>query len=276
MTGRQGDYDLSPEEFNAELLRLWRDGFVPVTASDYVSGKIDIPAGKKPVVMTFDDGSSSQFGLTPDGQVKPDTAVGIMLAFAKQHPDFRPAATFYLNQDPFQAGSDAPRLLRWLVAHGFEIGNHTVTHAPLNRLDDQGVQKELAGEAQNITQALPGYHIRTMALPFGAMPSNHSLAVQGSYGGESYGPYAVMLVGANPAPSPYAGDFDPAAVPRIRTAQQPWRGAQTDYAFDYWLTQLEHNPRSVYISDGDPRTVRFPQSEAGKISSRYQAEAKPS
>jgi peptidoglycan/xylan/chitin deacetylase (PgdA/CDA1 family) len=270
---RTSEYDVTPKEFRAELQRLWKDGYVPITAGDYVSGKIDVPAGKKPVVMTFDDGSASQFGLTPDGQVKPDTAVGIMLAFAKLHPDFPPAGTFYVNKDPFEGGVDAPRLLRWLVQNGFEVGNHTLDHAQLNSLDDEGVQKELADEAKAIESAVPGYTIRTMALPYGAMPNNHSLAVSGSSGGESYGPYAVMLVGANPAPSPFATDFDPAMVPRIRTAQFPWRNVQENYAFDYWLTELEHNPGSVYVSDGDPNKVSFPESESDKLSSRFESHA---
>jgi peptidoglycan/xylan/chitin deacetylase (PgdA/CDA1 family) len=270
---RTSEYDVTPKEFEAELQRLWKDGYVPITAADYVSGKINVPAGKKPVVMTFDDGSASQFGLTSDGQVDPDTAVGILLGFAREHPDFPAAGTFYVNKDPFEGGSDAPRLLRWLVQNGFEVGNHTLDHAQLSSLDDEGVQKELADEAQAIEAAVPGYTIRTMALPYGAMPSNESLAVSGSSGAGSYGPYAVMLVGANPAPSPFASDFDPAQVPRIRTAQLPWRNVQENYAFDYWLTQLEDDPDSAYVSDGDPSRVSYPESESGKIAPRFQARA---
>ena len=114
-----------------------------------------------------------------------------------------------------------------------------------------------------------------MALPYGGMPSTKSLAVQGSSGGESYGPYAVMLVGANPASSPFASDFDPSAIPRIRSAHMPWHNNQQDYLFDWWITQLERNPSSVYVSDGDATRVSFPPSESGKLSSRYQSEANP-
>ena len=64
-------YDLSANEFSAELQRLWKDGFVPITASALVNGKIDIAKDRRPVVMTFDDGTSSQFGLEPDGSVDP-------------------------------------------------------------------------------------------------------------------------------------------------------------------------------------------------------------
>ena len=271
---RSNVYDLTANEFRAELQRLWKDGFVPITASALVNAKIDIPKDRRPVVMTFDDGTKSQFALLPDGSVDPDTAVGIMMAFAQKHPDFKPAGTFYVNADPFELGGNLSKGLSWLTTHGFEIGNHTASHADLSSLDSTGVQKELATNAKTIQDAVPGYKIRTMALPFGIMPSPSSLAVRGSWGGTSYGPYGVMLVGANPSPSPFSGDFDPAGVPRIRSAHLPWRTTQ-DYEWDYWQKLLEDNPSSVYVSDGNPATISFPKSEEGSLSSRFQARAKP-
>jgi peptidoglycan/xylan/chitin deacetylase (PgdA/CDA1 family) len=272
--GPSSVYDLKPREFEAELQRLWKDGYVPVNASALVTGKIDIPAGKRPVVMTFDDGTTSQFGLEADGNVNPDTEVGIMMAFAQKHPDFKPAGTFYVNRDPFALGDRASEGLKWLTTNGFEIANHTYDHANLGSLDSTGVQKELAEEADTIDQDLPGYKILTMALPYGVTPSDNSLAVKGSWNGTSYGPYGVMLVGANPAPSPFSSEFDPAAIPRIRSSHFPWKTTQ-DYEFDYWQSQLEKNPSSVYVSDGNPTTNSFPKSEEGSLSSRFRSRAKP-
>ena len=272
---RSSPYDLTAAEFQAELHRLWKDGYVPVNASAFAAGKIDIPKGKRPVVMTFDDGSSSQFGLQSDATVTPDTAVGIMEAFAAKHPDFKPAGTFYVNKDPFGlSGSSLSTALKWLTTHGFEIGNHTLTHANLSELDSTGVQKEMAEEASLIEHAVPGYQIKSMALPFGVTPSPNSLAVKGSWGGTSYGPYSVMLVGANPAPSPFSSQFDPTAIPRIRSAHFPWKTTQ-DYEFDYWQSVLEKDPGSVYVSDGNPNTISFPKSDEGSLSSRFRSRAKP-
>ena len=90
-----------PREFQAELLKLWKDGYVPINASALTNGKIDIPKGKKSVVFTFDDSTNSQFALGPDGNADPDTEVGIMMKFAETHPGFGPAGTFYLNGDAF-------------------------------------------------------------------------------------------------------------------------------------------------------------------------------
>src|SRR5205823_8748111 len=77
-----GDYDLTPAQFRAELQRLWRDGYVPITASDLIQGRIDVSAGKSPVVLTFDDSTNNQLAFDASGEVKPDTAVGILEAFA--------------------------------------------------------------------------------------------------------------------------------------------------------------------------------------------------
>ncbi|MBA3718118.1 MAG: polysaccharide deacetylase family protein, partial [Actinobacteria bacterium] len=274
LSGPSSVYDLTAREFEAELQRLWNDGYVPINASALVTGKIDIPSGKKPVVMTFDDGTTSQFGLLADGNVSPDTAVGIMLAFAQKHPGFNPAGTFYVNGDPFALGSRLSEGLKWLTTHGFEIGNHSLDHANLGSLDDTGVQKELAQEADVIEKALPGYKIQSMALPYGVTPSNESLAAQGSWDGTSYGPYGVMLVGANPAPSPFSSQFDSAAIPRIRSAPFPWKTTQ-DYEWDYWQSELEKNPGSVYVSDGNPNSISFPKSESGGLASRFKGRAKP-
>lgn len=275
VTGPSSVYDLTPKEFEAELLRLWKDGYVPVNASALVTGKIDIPKGKKAIVFTFDDSTSSQFGLEPDGSVKPDTSVGIMMKFAETHAGFGPAGTFYVNNDAFGlSGSTLATGLKWLTSHGFEVANHTLTHANLGDLDDTGVQKELAEEASQIEKALPGYKIQTMALPFGVNPDNSSLAVHGSWGGTSYGPYGVMLVGANPSASPYSSQFDSAAIPRIRSAHFPWKTTQ-DYEWDYWQSVLEKDPGSVYVSDGNPSTISFPKSEEGSLSSKFRSRAKP-
>ena len=65
--------------------------------------------GTTPYVMTFDDGGESQMAFGPDGSIGPDTAVGIMLEFAKSHPGYEPAATFYVNGDSFLAGAERLR-----------------------------------------------------------------------------------------------------------------------------------------------------------------------
>ncbi|MFG1795852.1 polysaccharide deacetylase family protein [Nocardia sp. NPDC049149] len=249
------EYDQTPEKFRAELDRLYRERYRPITAAAYISGAIDIPAGTHPVLLTFDDSTLSQLAFTDDGRPAPDTAIGILEEFRAHHPDFAPTATFYVNNHPF--GEDA-RALPWLAAHGYEIGAHTATHANLAQLDADGVQQELAENVAAIGAAVPG-RVRTMALPLGISPSERALARAGAWDGTSYAFDAVMLVGAEPAPSPY-GRLDPAAVPRIRSGN-----TAVDFDSTYWLDRMAANPDQRYTSDGNPAKVSFPRQLAEEL-----------
>jgi hypothetical protein len=265
-----GDYDLTVPQFRAELARLYREGYVPVRAEDLVLGRLDVPAGKTPVVMTFDDSTKEQFFYTREGRIKPDTAIGIMLAFRKTHPDFVPAGTFYVNREPFAGVHEGPAMLRWLAAHGFEIGNHTKDHIPFNQLDATQVQRQLVLGGRVITSAIPDASIVTMALPLGVMPKPASLAWHGRWGGETYSLRGVLLVGANPAPSPFSTKFDPHAIPRIRTS--PHAGVE-DFGSTFWLDWLAEHPEERYVSDGDAKHVSFPRTRAAELRPRFRSRA---
>ena len=132
---RVGDYDQTPAEFRTELERLWSQGYWPVRASDLALGRLgSVPAGKTPVVLTFDDSTQYQFSYDARGNIKPDTAIGILLDFKRQHPAFPLAGTFYVNREPFAGVARGKEMLQWLVDHGFELGNHTKDHVPFNEL----------------------------------------------------------------------------------------------------------------------------------------------
>jgi hypothetical protein len=243
------EYDLTPDEFRAELTRLYQEHYRPITASALVTGKIDLPRGATPVVLTFDDSTASQAALLPDGRIDPASAVGIMLEFARDHPDFRPAGTFYVNRDPFGGDPRAAELARKLVALGFELGNHTFDHARLDELDDAGVQREIVLGNRLIRELVPDAEIRTIALPFGLHPSRAELAVSGSWDGESYRFAGVFLAGAEPSPSPASESFDPGAIPRIRTDPADLVNGSSD-----WLSRLAESPALRYVSDGKQST----------------------
>jgi hypothetical protein len=264
---RVGDYDQTPAEFRAELEALWKRGFVPIGVGQLLDGRLDLPKGTSPVVMTFDDSTKEQLALDDAGNPLPDTAVGIMLDFARTHRGFVPRGTFYVNREPF-AVQDTARLLRWLDDHGFELGNHTHDHLPLRTLSDDEVRKQLATGAAVIQDALPGYRIRSMALPLGSMPENERLAVSGSWEGQAYGPHAVLLVGANPSVSPFSSSFDPKAIPRIRSSHLPF-GVPDELGFSYWLADLDGNPGSRYVSDGDAGSVTAPAEAKAELAARF-------
>ena len=261
----RGTYDQTPAQFTSELARLYKEGYRTITAADLVAGKIDVPAGKSPMVLTFDDSTTSQYGERPDGSVDPASAVGILLAVAKRYGEAHPVATFYVNEDPF-AGRD--RYLKKLHDLGMEIGDHTLSHANLKRLSDAQVQAELAGELTLIRRSVPGVEVTTMALPLGIHPVNKGLAAKGSAGGTAYDFKGVMLVGAGPAPSPYNAKFKPLAIPRLLSGHDK----SEPFAATYWLNRIR---ASRYVSDGDPDHVSFPKAAAGKLSPRFAGVARP-
>ncbi|MEU6156235.1 polysaccharide deacetylase family protein [Actinosynnema sp. NPDC047251] len=259
-------YDRTPEGFRAELERLAGEGYVPVTAVEYATGRIDLPAGRHPVVLTFDDGDPTQFALGPDGGPAPGTAVAILLDVAARHPGFRPVASLYVNAAPFGT-SDGAGVLPWLRDHDFEIGNHTQQHTNLSAAGDEQVQEAIASGLREIQAAVPGYPVTSLALPFGAVPGTASLALRGSSGGTSYEHSCVLLVGANPAPSPYADEFDPLNVPRIRS--QDASGDEARYGSTTWLDHLAANPAIRYTSDGVPDRVSYPAAQGVRPAQRF-------
>ena len=130
----------------------------------------------------------------------------------------------------------------------------------LATLDARACSSSSRSEQQIIEQAVPGTEVRSLALPFGAMPANERSRHAAAGTASPTARTRVMLVGANPAPSPFSATFDPANVPRIRSAQKPWRGGQENYAFDYWIGQL-----------GAPRTCPTATRRRSASRSRTQA-----
>ncbi len=266
-------YDTTPTQFRRELLQLYRQGYRPIRAKDLVRGQIDLPAGKTPVVLTFDDSTASQFALLPNGKVDPRSAVGILLSFARKHPGFTPTATFYVISSMFETfDGKGPDLLSELARMGFELGDHTYDHANLGSLDAVGVQREIVRGERMINEAVPEAKVWTMALPYGIYPDPHSLAMSGRWDGQSYRYLGVFEVGAGPAPSPFSIEFDPVAIPRIES--QPWRG-KADLGSGYWLNHLKLDPSRRYVSDGDLKTISFPRVFAEALAAKYRARANP-
>ncbi|MGQ0623429.1 MAG: polysaccharide deacetylase family protein [Sporichthyaceae bacterium] len=257
-------YDQTPAEFRAELQRMHEANFVPITTAQLIAGDIDIPAGKRPVVLTFDDSSASQIQIGPDGSPSADSAVGILEAFAAENPDFVATASFYVNANAF----NDVKALPWLVANGYEVGVHTMSHINLKTSSESLVQKELTQNSDYIKAEGPGAVVSTIALPFGISPGNKALLRGGSFEGSSYTLVGALLVGSNPAKSVFNADFDPYAIPRIRSGPKN-RPVETDSTF--WLDLLDQGKWTPYVSDGDPETIAYPSTSTAKIADDVKA-----
>ncbi|MFB4298942.1 polysaccharide deacetylase family protein [Actinomadura sp. NTSP31] len=271
MVKPQLSLDRSTKELYDELTRLAKGGYVPITAAQFVKGWIDVPAGKHPVVLTFDDSTPGHFGLDPQGNPRPDTAVGVIEQVARENPGFRPAATFYLNKDLFgMDGVQAGAGLKWLAQHGYEIANHTMSHPDLSHLSKDEVYKEIGGMEDEIVKAT-GTHTTTFAYPFGVAP--HKAAWAEKKDG-SYAFQGIFLAGWRPSMSPFDAKFDRWAIDRVRSEGKIKEDDCKQYCSTAWLDYLDKHPDERYTSDGDPNTVTFPNMLEDRLGKPYRAWAR--
>jgi peptidoglycan/xylan/chitin deacetylase (PgdA/CDA1 family) len=261
---RPTGYEYPAGKFKADMEHLYDLGYRPINLSELVTGHITCPAGKSPVVITFDDASKGQFDFTPDGKISPDCAVGILQQMNAEHPDWPLKATFFVlpakgTSMYFFQQRYSKQKLQWLAANGFELGNHTVHHlAGMRGWPDQRVESEFALAAQMIDQNVPGYKVDLLALPFGVYPKNQKLVQSGSYDGLTYDNICAMMAGAAPAPSPVTKAWNPYRIQRIIPGNEamgiPW-----------WINWLQAHKSKRYVSDGDPNTCAVPLKMASAV-----------
>ena len=194
--------------------------------------------------------------------------IGIWLDFAKTKPDWGNKAVMCML-----SGAEAGRSLfgnkgiegqkdewrfrkvRFLAEQGFELCNHTLWHAQLSKYPDAFVQEQIARGVMAIDSAVPGYKVRTFALPLGLWPKNRRLAYKGSWTDPksgrtvSYDFDAVLEVSGGPTRSIHD---EKATVPGAFNRVQVY-GKELEKT-------LDHLDRSGtrYVSDGDPRAVARP------------------
>ena len=145
--------------------------------------------------------------------------------------------------------------LKFLARKGYEIGNHTYSHANLSLLSDEEALMEIALNSKRTNDILPGYEVSSLSLPYGQYPDNRDVLTAGNYLEYSYTNEAVLLVGSNPAPSPFSIEFDPLGIPRIRASETM---VENSGVYD-WLNFFKNYPERQYISDGNTAAVTAPK-----------------
>ncbi len=242
-------YTRTAAHYLSDLEEAYKLGYRPVNLSQVLDRNFsDVPKGLSPVVVVFDDASPSQFRyIEKNGQLEidPTSAVGMWLAFGKSHPGWKNRAVFcllngaaaghnFFGDNPKYDGQKAEwrfRKVKWLADNGFELCDHTLWHARLDKFTDAVVQEQIARNQMGIDSAVPGYKIRTMALPYGIWPKNRPLAWQGSWTdaktgqAHAYHFEAVLEVSGGPTRSPYDLAFNAHSVTRIQAVGDDIRRA---------------------------------------------------
>jgi hypothetical protein len=264
---KEGRWERSRAGLRQDLELLYSRGYRPVTVAQILDRKLDLPRGLSPVAIVFDDASPGQFKyIERDGRldIDPESAVGILLEFNRRQRDWPNAAVFCLLSGAEEGRSffgdkgiegqksewRFPKV-RFLAQSGFELCAHTLWHANLGAHPDHVVQEQIARGVMAIDSAVPGYTVRTFALPLGIWPKNRALAKSGSWQAPrgrvvSYDFDAILLVAGGPARSPHDPEFNPLAIPRIQVYGDELRK---------WLDRLDRNR---YISDGNPSSIARP------------------
>ncbi|NLP46507.1 MAG: polysaccharide deacetylase family protein [Epulopiscium sp.] len=259
-------YHRTAEEFWKDLKYMYDHGYRPISITDYMNQNITVEPGYTPIVLTFDDGLPSTFSFIEENgvlKVNPNSAVGIMNRFAETYPDFGKAATFYINgHDPFEGAGTIKERLEYLINEGYDISNHTYTHADLAKLDSKEIQKEIGKVDAMIKNIVPNYIMKSFSYPFGKRPQEEfrKWIASGSYEGHEYAYEIAFREGpSGPFVPPIHVQYDPYNVPRVRGSE----GAEGDlwWYFNYY----EKYPKYRYISDGNPNRIAIPKGTGENI-----------
>jgi peptidoglycan/xylan/chitin deacetylase (PgdA/CDA1 family) len=262
-------YQRSREDFRKDLQTLYDRGFRVIPLKDLIENNITAAAGFTPVVLTFDDGIDTSFSLVGrEGGFAPAPGCGLQILweFNEEHPDFGKSATFFINGDvdTFGGAGTLKDRLNFLVENGCDIGNHTFSHANLNELDADGIQKEIGLIDQLIRSMVPGYEPFAFSYPRGIRPDDalKPLALDGSYNGVNYHYETAVREGMSGASNiPNRLGYDPLNAPRVRG------GEAENETTDLWgrLRFYEEHPEYRYISDGNPGTIVVPAMYADNV-----------
>ncbi len=248
--------NISPATFRRHLQLMHAAGWYPVNMRDVLTAKIDVPAGKTPVVLTFDDGRGSQFRYRKDGTMDPECAVAILEAFHRKHPqDWPRRASFYLMPGPFMQGESVTKKLRYLVDNGYELANHSTTHRMMGRMNAQTLRWEMRQSYAYVKARVPEATMDTMALPGGDMPRNRALwdclLRDADKTKPSYRNRCILLAWGGPSYPPAHKKFDHRQITRIGV---------NPGEVETWIERLKRGkgyPR--YISDGKKNFVSVPR-----------------
>lgn len=257
------------DQFWNDMLWLYEHDFYLVGMNDLISGNMDVPLGKHPVVFTFDDGSWRHFSFLEDENgelvIDPNCAVGLMEQFHNEYPDFGRGAHFGLvpahkfSWPEHEQDEYFDQKVRWLMENDYEIGNHTLSHPNLAAIDDDEFAWTVSGPIiwadDVIGETHPTNATRVLTLPFGMYPEDGDIAKNQmieegmTWDDEFVQLTGVLFINGGSSQSPWSREWNPLAIPRIPVQDDVLEIVkEVHYAGE--------NP--YYTSDGNIDTVTVP------------------
>lgn len=254
-----------------DLLLLKKGNFHPLKISDLENRNLNVPRGKRPVFITLDDSSQSQFDIDEKGNISPNCAIGIMEEFKKKNPDFPLTATFFIlpgakhPNNLFGQEKLTSKKLDFLVKNNYEIQNHTLWHANLKKYKDK-IEEQIVESQKLLNKYLPNYKMTSLAMPFGVYPPKdyEQKLVSGKHKGIEYKHNLVFDYSNRASFSPYDKEFDPIHVRRVQAFKDN---------IEKLIQKYSESPDS-YVSDGDPNSITIPKKLEEKLNSKLKEKMK--
>lgn len=243
----------------SDLEFYYQAGYRMIRLVDFVNGEVHVKLGKSPIILTFDDGKHNieVTGLDEKGEIiiDPNCAVGILESFKKKYPDYQVTATFFVNGGLFESEYNE-KILKWLVENGYDIGNHSMSHADFSKISREEATTEIGSLYSLLETMIKGKYVPIVALPFGSPYSkehtNFSSILNSSYQGKSYETIATLRVGWEANCSCFDSHFDPTFLKRIRAYDHD--GSEFDIKMNFDILE-----KTRFISDGDANMITVPK-----------------
>lgn len=269
-------YQRTADAFEKDLEMYYKKGYRMIRLNDYLDGKIDVEAGKSPIVLTFDDGLENNIrvtGVDKNGELKidPKSAVGILEKFKKKYPDFHVTATFFITGGKFSQPKYDDKIIKWLIDHDYDVGNHTWNHPDFTELTTEQANEQVALVYDMLEEIIPGKYVNIVALPFGSPYKKDHETMPYVYDCTSedkeYHTKCALQVAWEPDYSPYTVEFDPTFIKRIRA----YDNNGTNFDIESTFQVLES---TRYISDGDEKTIVVPKENKDRVDKTYKKRLK--
>lgn len=241
-------YNRTPEALKADLLNLYKKGYLPISLREYIDNDINIPEGYSPYVIVLDDGTLSKFEINEDGSISERCAFGVFKYIDDRLEGHKTKATFFISgKVPFKQENLVQKKFDLLLENEMDIGNHTLNHVNLSK-NPQLIEKEIALQKQNLESYLPDdYEVNLFAIPFSThfTKKDKSKIFQGEYNGIKYKNIGVAEGGWKLSEAPQNMDFDNTFIPRIPISRSNNFDIPTEL-YDF-LDYLDKNPNKRYV-----------------------------
>lgn len=281
-SGEADPFTRTADHMREDLQWLYDHDFYVITTREFIENRISAPAGKRPVILSFDDGHSSQFRWTDNGDndrlIDPETAMGVLESFFKEHPDFGRGGQFavlpfncFADDTPLNTIDDCPDKLRWMAANGYELVNHTAGHQDLLDVTDEEFAFQIGDPILWLNDIVEGdaNMMDVIVMPYGNYPSRdlhpgqREMMRNGfTFEGQEIRLRGAFMVGANPTESPSSAGYDPLFIARIQAHKE---------SLDRWFGMIDDGDILVYVSDGDPETITVPNPVPNSLADEFDA-----